>query len=157
MTQGRRLIFVYVPSKHQAVIVSTFILTRIYGRDDLNLTISMADQSYYRTPKKEREEFYAKRNLRLKRMESSDLEAVDDLCRDVHFDIGYHNLKLYYEMSPDTWDIVLDENGQVSPYLWTWPHWMCVLMIQAYYTCVVKRISRLAFQKPRPFLITFHA
>lgn len=54
-----------------------------------------------------------KEKLRKRSIRLEDLEDIEMLCRDVHFDVGYHNVKLYYEASPEGWNAFADEKDKV--------------------------------------------
>jgi hypothetical protein len=62
----------------------------------------------------EAKRIYERRNLRLKNVDERDLRELDRFLSVFKYDVGYHNLKLYFKTSPDTWRIALDENNKVA-------------------------------------------
>lgn len=54
------------------------------------------------------------RKLKKRAARLEDLEAIEELSRGVDFDVGYHNIKVYFETSSDGWNVFEDEAGEVS-------------------------------------------
>jgi hypothetical protein len=43
-----------------------------------------------------------------------DLPTIEKLTEHEHFNVGLHNLRLFYEMSPDCWHVAIeDATGEI--------------------------------------------